>query len=170
MPACSNRIAAECRKTCMVTDFRISVGQTSPAICMYLASLCSRASRLSALPERVTKRRAPGRPARSASQTRRVLTRLDVSGVMRCLRPFPWQLTCAPAARWTSAHRRPISSDARRPVWAARLKSVWSRRPVYVERSGAASSALISGSVRKVTSLLSKRLGGMARTRSMRAA
>ena len=74
MPACSNRIAAECRKTCMVTDFCISVGQTPPAICTYLASLCSRASRLSALPERVTKRGAPGRPARSASQTRRVVT------------------------------------------------------------------------------------------------
>jgi len=41
---------------------------------------------------------------------------------------------CA-AAGW--AHRRPISSDARRPVWAARLKSVWSRRPVQVDRSGA---------------------------------
>jgi hypothetical protein len=90
--------------------------------------------------------------------------------VIRCFRPFPWQLTCAPAARWTSAHRRPISSDARKPVWAARLKSVWSRRPVQVDRSGTASSALISGSVRKVTSPLSKRLGGMARTRSMRAA
>ncbi len=61
MPACSNRIAAECRKTCMVTDFCISVGQTPPAICTYFASLCSRASRPGALPERVTKkRRSPG--------------------------------------------------------------------------------------------------------------
>jgi hypothetical protein len=146
MPACSNRIAAECRKTCIVTYFCISVGQTPPAICTYLASLCSRASRLSALPEHVTKRGVPGRPARSASQTRRVVTRPDVSGVIRRFRPFPLQLTCAPAARWTSAHRRPISSDARRPVCAARLKSVLSRRPVPVDRSGAASSALISGS------------------------
>ena len=54
-PACSNRIAAECRKTCMVTDFCASVGQAMPATCMYLASLCSSASRLSALPEHVTK-------------------------------------------------------------------------------------------------------------------
>src|SRR5271169_5206794 len=69
IPACSNRIAEERRKTCMVTDFCISVGQTPPAICTYLASLCSRASRLSALPERVTKRGAPGGPPRSASQT-----------------------------------------------------------------------------------------------------
>ena len=76
------------------------------------------------------------RLARSASQTRRVVTRLDVSGVIRCFRPVPWQLTYAPAARWTSAHRRPISSDARRPVCAARPKSVWSRRPVQVDRSG----------------------------------
>lgn len=50
-----------------------------------------------------------------------------MSGVIRCFRPFPWQLTYAPAARWTSTHRRPISSDARRPVCAARPKSVWSR-------------------------------------------
>ena len=38
------------------------------------------------------------------------------------------------------------------------------------EASLSVSGALISGSVRKVTSLLSKRLGGMARMRSMRPA
>ena len=51
MPARSNRIAAECRNTCMVTDFCASDGQTPVAFRTYLASLCSRASRLSALPE-----------------------------------------------------------------------------------------------------------------------
>ena len=91
----------------------------------------------------------------------------DVSGVIRCFRPFPMQLTCAPAPRWTSAQRRPISSEARSPVWTARPNSAWSRRPVQVDRSGAASNASISGSVRKVTSRRSKRFGGMARTRSI---
>ena len=33
MPARSNRIAAECRNTCMVTDFCASDGQTPAAIC-----------------------------------------------------------------------------------------------------------------------------------------
>jgi hypothetical protein len=37
--------------------------------------------------------------------------------------------------------RRPINSDARRPVWAASVSKVWSRRPVQVERSGARKSA-----------------------------
>lgn len=36
----------------------------------------------------------------------------EVSGVIRSLRPFPKQLTCAPEPRWTSAQRRPINSDA----------------------------------------------------------
>jgi hypothetical protein len=42
MPARSNRIAAECRNTCMVTDFCTSDGQTSVAFPTYLASLCSK--------------------------------------------------------------------------------------------------------------------------------
>jgi hypothetical protein len=42
----------------MVTDFCANVRQALLAICMYLASRCSSASRLSALPEHVTKRGA----------------------------------------------------------------------------------------------------------------
>ena len=38
-----------------------------------------------------------GCPARSASQTRIAATVCEVSGVIRCLRPLPRQLTCAPA-------------------------------------------------------------------------
>ena len=59
----------------------------------------------------------------------------------------------------------PVSSETRSPVWTASRSSAWSRRPVQVVRSGAASSASISGSVRKVTSARSKRLGGIASTR-----
>jgi len=29
----------------------------------------------------------------------------DVSGVIRCFRPLPVQLTCAPTPRWTSLNR-----------------------------------------------------------------
>jgi hypothetical protein len=54
----------------------------------------------------------PDRLARSATQTRRTATMPDVSGVIRNFRPLPKQLTCAPAPRWMSAQRRPISSDA----------------------------------------------------------
>ena len=43
-----------------------------------------------------------GWPSRSASQARSTATVCLVSGVMRCLRPLPRQLTCAPAPRCTS--------------------------------------------------------------------
>ena len=46
-----------------------------------------------------------------------------------------------------AATLRPVSSEARSPVWIASSSIAWSRRPVQVVRSGAASSALISGSV-----------------------
>src|ERR1035441_2115832 len=51
---------------------------------------------------------------------------------------------------------------------ASRIQA-WSRRPVRVARSGAASSALASSSVRKVTMVWSPRLAGMARTLAMSA-
>ena len=37
----------------------------------------------------------------------------EVRGVIRCFRPLPLQLTCAPDPRWTSAQVRPISPKAR---------------------------------------------------------
>ena len=37
----------------------------------------------------------------------------EVSGVIRCFRPFPLQLTCAPDPRWTSARRQ--AGQFRRP-------------------------------------------------------
>ena len=64
-----------------------------------------------------------------------------VSGVMRCLRPLPMQLTCAPVPRRRSPQLRPISSLARSPVWAASRIRAWSRRPIQVAWSGASSSA-----------------------------
>jgi len=64
---------------------------------------------------------------------------------------LPVQRTFAPEPSVTSAQERPVSSETRRPVWIASSSSVWSRRPIQVVASGAASSALISVSVRNAT-------------------
>ena len=41
------------------------------------------------------------------------------SGVHRSFRPLPTHRTCAPAPRWMESLSRPISSERRKPVWAA---------------------------------------------------
>jgi hypothetical protein len=61
-----------------------------------------------------------------------------VSGLHRSLRPLPSHRTWAPAPRWTASLSRPISSERRKPVWAASGSKVWSQRPSHVVRSGAA--------------------------------
>ena len=93
-----------------------------------------------------------------------------VSGVIRSLRPLPWQATCAPVPRWVSAIVRAVSSETRRPVSMSSWIMVWSRRPIQVLVSGAVSSALISGLVRWVMIVRSWRLGGIASTRAIEAA
>ena len=50
--------------------------------------------------------------------------RVRRSGVQRSFRPLPTQRTCAPVPRTTSLQRRPISSDARRPVCSATSNSM----------------------------------------------
>ncbi len=150
--------------------FWVSEGQVWAAWVAWWASRCSRASRLSAVPGRVGNSGSVGVAPRSASQTRRAAVVVVVSGVIRSLRPLPWQLTCAPLPRWTSPQVRPISSEARRPVWMVSRSRVWSRRPVQVVVSGLASSASASASVRNVMIAWSNRFGGMASTRWMSAA
>ncbi|HEV3321538.1 MAG TPA: hypothetical protein VG147_05025 [Solirubrobacteraceae bacterium] len=44
--------------------------------------------------------------------------------------------------------RSSVISETRRPVWTAKSRMVWSRLPAQVVRSGAASRAWVSGSVR----------------------
>ena len=61
--------------------------------------------------------------------------------------------------------RRAVCSDTRRPVWMSRTSRAWSRRPIQVLVSGAASRASISAGSRKNTSRWVVRLVGMARTR-----
>ncbi len=130
------------------TFFSCRAGQDLAAAAVYLAMRCSRASRLSGVPRRVMNSGSAGRPPRSASQPARTAVVAVVSGVIRCFRPFPRQLTCAPVPRCTSPMVRPVSSVTRSPVWQASVSRVRSRRPVQVAWSGAASSAVISGSVR----------------------
>ena len=90
------------------------------------------ASRLSAWPRRVGNSGAVGSPPCSVSQSRSAVTVSLVSGVIRSLRPLPWQATWAPAPRCRSAEVRPISSEIRSPVWTASSSRAWSRRPVQV--------------------------------------
>ena len=71
-----------------------------------------------------------------------------VSGVILSLRPLPWQATCGPGPRCTSRRVSPVSSEIRSPVWIVSASMAWSRRPVQVAWSQAASRASISGSVR----------------------
>ena len=82
-----------------------------------------------------------------------------VSGVIRSLRPLPWQATWRRRRGGHRAQVRPVSSETRRPVWTASSSRAWSRRPVRVDRSGAASSASISASVRKRDDRLVEALG-----------
>ena len=95
-PACSSRIAEVCRSTCGVIFFPASDGQAAAAVAACLVRRCSITSRLRRRPVRVGNSGSPGCPARSASQTRIAATVCVVSGVIRCLRPLPRQLTCAP--------------------------------------------------------------------------
>ncbi len=165
-------MAAVWRSVCGVMFLLASDGQVRAARAAWWAIRCWSASRLRGLPCRVGNSGSVGLPARSVSQTRRTATVPvpAVSGMMRSLRPLPWQLTCAPTPRWTSAQVSAVSSEARRPVWAASRSRAWSRRPVQVVGSGLASSASTSSSVRKVTMARSDRFDGMARTRWMSAA
>lgn len=61
-------------------------------------------------------------PARSRSQACTVLIVSRRSGVLRCLRPFPSQRTCAPGPKITSPQFRLISSETRRPSAAPGAK------------------------------------------------
>ena len=158
-PACSRRIAAVCRRTCGVTSWPAATGRSGGGGGV-LGEAAFEASRLSGGRVRVGNSGVVGLAGALASQARRTATVCVVSGVMRSLRPLPWQLTWAPVPRCTSARVRPISSETRSPVWTASSSRAWSRRPVQVVRSGAASSASISGSVRSVTMRRSKRLVG----------
>jgi hypothetical protein len=86
-------------------------------------------------------------------------------GVARCFRPLPSQRPCALVPSSTSSHRKPTSSETRRPVWIATRSSVRSRRPIQVEVSGAASKASISVGSRNAAGRRAYRLFGMAKTR-----
>ena len=78
--------------------------------------------------------------ARRAARRRSVV----VSGVARCLRPFPWHRRARRCRGARPGSAGAVSSETRSPVWIARVSSAWSRRPIQRSRSGAASSASTS--------------------------
>ena len=80
-------------------------------------SLRSMASRLSDFPVRVGEIGSVGLLDDPAIQSRRVLMVGFGQRCERSLRPLPRQATCAPAPRWMSLRRSPISSKTRSPVW-----------------------------------------------------
>ena len=117
------------------------------------------ASRDIAVPRLVTNSGPPSLPGCLASHALSAATAWASSGVHRSFRPLPVQRTCAPVPRWTSARVSPVSSETRSPARTAVSRRAWSRRPVQVSRSGAASRASASSSVSQVTIVLSVRLG-----------
>jgi hypothetical protein len=126
-------------------------------------------SRSRPAPVHVGERALAPRRDGSLSHAWRATRTCVVSGVHRSFRPLPTHRTWAPAPRWTASLSRLISSERRKPVWAASRSKVWSRRPSHVVRSDAARIASISGRVRKCTCRLSCRLLVIARTRWMSA-
>ena len=92
--------------------------------------------------------RVAGLAGRSVSHGRSTATVAVVSGVMRFLRPLPWQRTWAPVPRWTSPQVSPVSSATRSPVWTATSEQRLVASPGPGVGSGAARRASISAAVR----------------------
>ena len=107
-PACSNSMAALCRKTWGDTRFERRETQCSRALATYLFSSACTPSALSLPPCIFGKRAVAPRFPGSLSQRRRACCATFVSGVLRSLRPLPTHCTCAP---WAS--RNPICRDSR---------------------------------------------------------
>ena len=163
-------MAHECRRVWTPTCFPTSEGHERAANCACLTTSFRTASRPRAPPVGEGKIESSGSPPRSLSHVRSVSTLCALSGVTRSFRPLPLTRTWAPRPVATSMRRNPASSETRSPVWMATARRAWSRRPVHLVRSGAASKASISPVVRKVTSGRSPRFYGMASTLAMRSA
>jgi hypothetical protein len=98
-PACNSAIAAEWRRVCGVTFLAAMVGRLAAAVVACFVTSFSTASRDSGRPTRVGNSGSVPAPVCSASQTRSTATVCLVSGLVRSLRPLPWQRTCAPTPR-----------------------------------------------------------------------
>src|SRR6266568_4871640 len=147
-PACSRAIAAECLRVWGVTCLSRMGGRAAAAVATCRSTRSWTASEDSRRPVLVGNSGSPGTPGCSRSQVRITAATFAVSGVTRSLRPLPWQRTVGPVPVWTSPRVRPVSSLDRSPVWAARARRAWSRRPCQVPVSGAASRAFVSPAVR----------------------
>lgn len=120
-------------------------------------------------PCRLRNRAQAQRRTGSLSQVWRAIRGYLVSGVHRSFQPLLTHRTCEPAPRWMASLCKPISSERRKPAWAASNSKEWSRRPSHDVRSGATGTTSISARVRKCTWRLSCRLLGIASTRRIRA-
>jgi hypothetical protein len=110
-PASSSRTATVWRNAWAVMCFPFSDGHMRAAVAWWRVSLRSIASRLSERPVRVGNTGSVGVPEDSSGQEHIAWTAGLVNGVIRSLRPLPWQATCAPAPRWMSLRRSVISSE-----------------------------------------------------------
>ena len=144
-----------------------SDGHRAVAVAVCLATMSPTARRLSGVPCRVGNSGSLGSPPRSFIQAFATATICLGSGVDRSFLPFPLHRTCGPVPSWMSWLRKPVSSETRRPVCAAKSSSAWSRRPSQVSRSGASTRASSSALLRYETSVCWQRLVGMASTRAM---
>ena len=89
-----------------------------------------------------------GAPERSFSHALSTVLVSRTNGVRRSLRPLPSTCTLAPVESVMSAQVSAASSEIRSPAWIVSTNIAWSRRPVQVVWSHAASRASTSGSVR----------------------
>ena len=145
-------IAQVCRRTWGVGCLVRRDGQLRAAVTVCFATRPPTASRLSGVPRADGEQRVAGVAATFAHPGFE-----DGDGLFgqRCrasFLPLPVHATCGPVPSTTSWLHSPVSSETRRPVSAATSRRAWSRRPVQVCRSGAATRASSSGRVRYETS------------------
>ena len=133
------------RRVWALTFFVRSEGQAWAAARMWWLMRRSTASRLSGRPVLVGNSGSVGLPVafgQPDAQDR------DGQGQQRGVPfscgPCPGSARALRRPRTTSAQVRPVSSETRSPVWTASTIRAWSRRPVQVDRSQAASRASIS--------------------------
>jgi len=85
-------------------------GLAAPAVWRF--SRADTASRLIGRPVRVGNNGAVVPPGSSLAQVRRTATASAVTGVVRSLRPLPWQRTCGPVSRAGLAHDAGVNPAA----------------------------------------------------------
>jgi hypothetical protein len=134
---------------CGDTCFDFNDTQLSLATCTCFARSDWTLSALSRPPCTLGKKAVAPFGSGPLSHAWRACRAIVVSGVARSFRPLPTHRTWAPAPRWTSLRSRPISSERRKPVWAATSSNVDHGDPAKSSdraRRGSTRSQGVSGS------------------------